>query len=142
MNERSDKNGAAFELLAKILCVAALAVAVSLIFVRLLQNQGLGLQCQVQKAELQDLTQKADALRATGAIKDARVKLVEQDIQQQIKTKNDLQIEMSDVLARVKILQEQQDKYDELREQINGHLQRMDEYYMRARQQDPGVQPP
>jgi len=56
------------------------------------------------------------------------------EIQEAVKTRKDIELNMAEVLARAKMLEAERGKFRNLREQIERRLAKMDEYYMRSKE--------
>ena len=56
------------------------------------------------------------------------------EIQEAVKTRKDIELNMAEVLARAKMLEAERGKFRDLREQIERRIARMDEYYMRSKE--------
>lgn len=113
--------------------VAALCVAfVAVLWLRFDTAVAKARLTEVERSTLRTQSDNADLNKEIEQV-DATIKRIVADINEELRRRKELEIVMADVLARVKMLREEEDKFAILRSEVEANLKRMAEYYRQTK---------
>jgi hypothetical protein len=141
MSRQREQIESRLQLAAKGLWFVAVLAGVVSLGARLVANAELRVRVDERREEHQRLAQGTAGLESDIRLKSARAEQVAKDIVEQTNRRSQVTLAMADVLARASALREERDRFEATRDEVRQHFKKLDDFYYRASQQTPGIQP-
>lgn len=119
----------------------ACVLAVVTLALRFSENAQLQVRIESTRAQEQGLELDNGQLDRRASRLNDRVQSVAKDVSGELQEKHNLHLAMAEVLTRARGLQEQRDRFQDLRKEIQDHLNQMGDYYAATQRHTGAAQP-
>ena len=113
----------------------ACALAVVTLALQFYQNARLQVRMELVREQEQHLKNEVAALNLQASRRNDRVQAIAKDVNAELGNRHQRVLAMAEMLSRARGLEQQHDRFDELRKEIDQHLKKMDTYYVETQQQ-------
>jgi septal ring factor EnvC (AmiA/AmiB activator) len=142
MNMRAGRTPGWIGALAKLACLSSLAAALVSTVRGFAGEEALGVRIESRREAAADVRQQRDATEVEVHQLDRQVADVNAAIEQKQQVQRQQGVDMQKVMARVRLLQDEQAAFQAQKADVLAHLQRMDDDYVRASALVHNVSPP